>query len=188
MEVQIPFQEESKDSLLSGRKTAVSHTSKYGAPGDTFSAFGAKFRILKVIKYPLLVIAKHFYHREGYQSEDELLAVWRKRHPRKAKDPSLQLYLHFFARIQDSPHPKGRPLSPKKPSIPGMSTQEYQARIRCYRLMRQRGLLKDVKGGLIPFVNKTLKINAEGKSLRDLAQGLSMEQIKVLTEALRQVP
>lgn len=96
--VKIPFLPEFKEQLLKGIKTATTRTRKYGDNEDTFTAYGAKFRITKTIKLTLGAIAYTFHKEEGFQTPQGFIDVWNRIHPRRGYRPDDMQFIHFFMR------------------------------------------------------------------------------------------
>lgn len=96
VKVKIPFQERFKQPMLNGTKTWTSRTKRYGAPGDTFEAFGCEFEILKVERLILQDIIEH-WKEEGCNSREDFLQVLKKLHPKRRFDPSERWYVHVFS-------------------------------------------------------------------------------------------
>lgn len=97
--MEIPFQEQFKEALLSGKKTETSRNKKYGGIGWEFEAFGAKFAILDIRKVELRVVAEHHFDKEGFESPREFVDCWEKIHPIKGYFPDHKVWLHTFKRI-----------------------------------------------------------------------------------------
>lgn len=102
-EVYIPFLPEFKEALLNDDKIATSRNKCYGQPGDTFTIFGARFKILKVIKMPLDFVAGFFYKCEGFDTPQGFINIWQKIHPRTGYTPHHEVYLHLFYRLRERP-------------------------------------------------------------------------------------
>jgi len=97
--IQIPFKDEFREALASGRKTATSRFRKYGNPGDLFEGLEMTFELTNVDRVPLGNVAESFYSAEGLSSPDDFRHVWAGIHPKRT-DPSLLVYLHQFKRVK----------------------------------------------------------------------------------------
>ena len=100
VKVGIPFQVRWRDRMLSGWKTCTSRTRKYGAPGDTFDAFGVTFEIIDVEQAELIYVAVGLHKKEGCSTPWEFKEVWKELHPRKGWDDSQKVWVHLFRRVQ----------------------------------------------------------------------------------------
>ena len=101
--VSIPFRVEMIRALFEGRKTATSRTKRYGIPGDTFVVSGQLFRIARVKCEKLSIVAREYYREEGFSSPSELIAAWKRIHPRKGWDPQQFVFLHEFEKVTEPP-------------------------------------------------------------------------------------
>ena len=97
--IDIPFRDDFKEAMLSGKKTCTTRSKKYGKPGDIFRKFGATFLIQDVTQANLAFVAKFLYKLEGLSSSDEFKRVWKELHPRNGFEPKAVKYAHFFARV-----------------------------------------------------------------------------------------
>jgi hypothetical protein len=98
-EIYIPFMEQFRDVMLTGRKTCTSRTSRYGQPGDTFTAFGVRFMIKKVSREALSNVAYLLHKAEGFEDVKGFVACWEQIHPRRGYRGADRVYLHLFERI-----------------------------------------------------------------------------------------
>lgn len=101
-DVDIPFNEWSEERLREGRKAATCRTSRYGDPGDSFSAAGRQWTLTHVLRVPLHVVKDHFYELEGCESPEEFVDVWEDIHYRRGYDPEWRVWLHLFRLDGDS--------------------------------------------------------------------------------------
>lgn len=100
LKVYIPFKEQFKDVMLSGKKIKTTRSKRYGSPGDWFEIFGAKFQIESVEKKQLGRIAMWDYEDEGFDTMVEFIECWNEIHPRVGFDKNKYYYLHTFKRIE----------------------------------------------------------------------------------------
>lgn len=98
-EIEIPFHEQFRGPLLEGVKTATSRTSRYGAPGDEFDAFSARFRLVEVFRATLAEVSSHLWREEGVASSDEFRRIWARLHPRRGYVSTDLVYVHRFERV-----------------------------------------------------------------------------------------
>lgn len=107
MKINLPFREEFRDRMLSGRKTCTSRTKRFGEGGDTFEAFEAEFILernnaglntIAVDRFPLSYVAKYFFGGEGFDTTEDFIECWKKIHPRKGYDPEQKVWVHYFRR------------------------------------------------------------------------------------------
>ncbi len=99
-EINIPFQEQFSEAMLTGRKTVTSRFKRYGNVGDKFSVFGARFWLIRVTRTDLVYVAEEWYREEGFQSTDEFYLAWKKIHPRR-NILSSRVWVHEFERVSD---------------------------------------------------------------------------------------
>lgn len=99
MKLNIPFIPFFAGSMLSGHKTVTSRTKRYGKEGDTFQAFGATFKIIRIRKFSLKTIANYFYGSEGCTCPEHFKLIWRHIHPGRGFDPQQKVYAHFFIKV-----------------------------------------------------------------------------------------
>lgn len=102
MKVKIPFKEQFRQAMLSGRKTMTSRTKRYGEVEDTFDAFGATFQITDVMRCSLMLVANEYYLDEGCDSSEDFVKIWEKIHPRRGFDPNQGVYVHTFEKMEAS--------------------------------------------------------------------------------------
>ena len=97
-EINIPFQEEFKSAMLSGRKTATTRPKRYGYPGDCFPAFGKIFVLISIYPTFLDIVADHSYFEEGFDTTNDFIGYWERLHPRVkfADKPRRLVYFHRF--------------------------------------------------------------------------------------------
>ncbi len=103
-EVDIPFNDWSKDKLESRKKTATTRTEAYGSSGDVFkvelkNGQTRYYMIWGIFHVPLQTVKNCFYRIEGCESEGEFLSVWEDIHPRKGYEPDWLVHLHIFSEI-----------------------------------------------------------------------------------------
>ena len=96
MEIEIPFNDWSKERLNLCVKTATSRTKKYGNVGDTFTVEDSKYKITLINKLPLWFIANELFETEGCKSTQEFIDVWEEIHPRKGWVDEQEVYYHYF--------------------------------------------------------------------------------------------
>jgi len=96
--IHIPFKPRFEEPMLKGVKTWTARTRRYGKPGDTFTAFGDEFRILKVERRTLEDVADH-WAEEGFINKLSFIEFWKRIHPRKGYVPSQRVYVHIFKDI-----------------------------------------------------------------------------------------
>ena len=100
-EIKIPFKDEFRKSILSGKKTMTTRTKPYGTKWDFFSVFGANFYLASVEIVYLSYVAARCFEKEGFGSRNEFIKYWEKLHPRKKYDGSQKVYLHKFCRLSE---------------------------------------------------------------------------------------
>jgi hypothetical protein len=98
-EIEIPFNDWSRDRLRSNDKTATTRTERYGDPGDVFEVDDELFLLTHVTQLPLGIVANHFSHEEGASSFGEFIEVWESIHPQRGYEPDRQVHLHLFCRV-----------------------------------------------------------------------------------------
>ena len=105
MNREIPFLERFRDALLEGRKTATSRYQRLAEPGDRFQAFGAVFRVTAVQKETVAHVAEWLWLREGVDSREEFLEIWRQLHPRRPEPLEDEVWVHDFL-LETPPTPE----------------------------------------------------------------------------------
>jgi len=100
MEIEIPFNDWSKQRLKAGVKLATTRSKKYGVIGDTFKVEHRgnvyNFELMAVHKTQLYIVTRDFYYLEGASSEHEFVNVWKDIHKKAGYQPYKEVYIHFF--------------------------------------------------------------------------------------------
>lgn len=99
-EVKMPFLPEFEARILAGDKFLTTRTRLVAQPGDTFSAFGKLFEILKVYILPLGDVAEYYYSGEGFGVPQEFINCWIRLHPSKGFNPDQEVFTHHFGRVR----------------------------------------------------------------------------------------
>lgn len=94
--VELRFKPYWRNALLTGKKVCTTRTSKYGNPGDYFTAFWAKFKITAVHRVKLSTVRDYYWEKEGCTSPAHFESVWCSIHPAAMFKPDLIVYLHEF--------------------------------------------------------------------------------------------
>ena len=110
MEIEIPFNDWSKDRIRSGDKFATSRNKKYGEKGDFVRFEDWKLKLMFVVKIPLWFIRAWLYESEGCENSDEFVTVWCKIHPRKGWVDNQEVWYHCFEMEYDTDKLKFNPL------------------------------------------------------------------------------
>lgn len=100
MKVHIPFQEQFREAMLSGRKVCTSRTKWYGKVGDTFEVFGATFEVTECESESLWYVKENLYGLEGFDSPAQFDQCWSHLHPRKGFCPEQVVWIHWFKRVE----------------------------------------------------------------------------------------
>lgn len=99
-EIEMPFNEWSKERLKLKTKLATTRTKRYGKIGDTFKIHfkvcDYTFELLAVFKLKLYDVASQLYYIEGADSPKEFREVWEDIHPRAGWQPDKLVYVHLF--------------------------------------------------------------------------------------------
>lgn len=98
-EVKIPFHPFFRKPFWSGQKVMTCRTKRMGNPGDTFTAYDAKFVLTHVFRARLGYIIADCFEQEGCQSVQELTEIWQSIHPVKGVDPEEIVWAHCFRKI-----------------------------------------------------------------------------------------
>jgi len=107
MNIEIPFNDWSKERLMDQSKKATSRNKKYGKVGDNFIVYKPKnhpdkytliavYEIELIIEIPLWFVAEDLYRSEGAESKEEFVKVWEEIHPRKGYRPFDLVWYHHF--------------------------------------------------------------------------------------------
>lgn len=99
--VRIPFRPFFRKSLLDGVKTCTARTSRMGAGGDRFQAFGAWFELRSVTEETLHAVSD-LWRQEGCESREHFVSIWNSIHPKVGYIPHQVVYLHRFKKVGDS--------------------------------------------------------------------------------------
>jgi len=100
--IHIPFLAEFEGRMLNGKKTVTARTKRYGEKGNCFKAFGAIFIITFVEKMPLGDVRCYWYEREGFESQDKFIKIWKRIHPRKGFVSIQRVWVHGFKLLEGS--------------------------------------------------------------------------------------
>ena len=100
MLITIPFTSDMALAIIEGKKSCTTRTKQYGSVSDVFRVeHDSRFETLiitQVERYPLSLIANHYYKAEGFSSPDEFKEKWRQLHPRRGYRPDDWGWTHFF--------------------------------------------------------------------------------------------
>ena len=88
--------------MLSGQKLALILSKKCAGSGDVIEAFGARFRVVDVMRTTLETASCLFYEWDGCSSADEFRQLWTKDHPDTGYRPKQTVYVHVIKRIEDA--------------------------------------------------------------------------------------
>jgi len=104
MEIDIPFNDWSKNRLLDRRKTATTRSKRYGEPGDTFEVdlSPRPFKSYELVSIELMTlkeIAEEHYDEEGAESPQEFIEVWNEIHPFRKYRPDDKKWFHKFKEV-----------------------------------------------------------------------------------------
>ena len=115
-EVNIPFQPDFREPMLSGKKTVTTRTTCFGRPGDRFPAFGRTFLLTEVYRTPLYSIVFNHYREEGFASPQAFVECWNKIHWQViyTQRPARPVYLHRFT-ITQKAYPQTRTVESHMP-------------------------------------------------------------------------
>lgn len=97
--VDLPFRVAFMDRLLNGTKTATSRFHRHGIRGDCFRVFGGVFVITNVEHVRLGFVADAYFRKEGCDTREQFVDVWKRIHPRRGFDPHAWVYVHHFVRV-----------------------------------------------------------------------------------------
>ena len=99
-EVKLAFLPKWEDAMVEGRKTATTRAHRHARAGDTFRAFGHRFRVRAVAPIRLRDVGAYWWREEGLLDPLDFRLVWMKLHPRRGFVGDDRVYLHLF-RIAD---------------------------------------------------------------------------------------
>ena len=109
MNIEIPFNDWSKERIQKQIKKATSRYKKYGDVGDTFIVDGFEYELELVIKVPLWFVKEDLYRSEGAESGSEFQVIWTEIHPKKGFRPfDLVWYHHFKDKVKCKGDVKGK--------------------------------------------------------------------------------
>jgi len=98
-EVEIKFMKMFKTAMLEGRKICTSRNNPVAEPGDTFEAFGQRFRVTNVEPALLGGVARLYCRDEGADSPEHFLQIWRRTQRGRTPDETRTVYVHWFRPI-----------------------------------------------------------------------------------------
>lgn len=98
-QINIPFNEWSRNKLAFNKKSATTRRKKYGDIGDTFKVLGESYIITLIIRCRLSFVREFYYEKEGCGSRDEFELVWRRIHPVIGYAPDQLVWLHLFDKV-----------------------------------------------------------------------------------------
>lgn len=100
--IDLPFQPEFKERMLSGKKTCTTRTRRYGRSGDYFTTFGKYFVLTEVYPIRLTRVVYFHFEDEGFDSPQAFIECWDKIHPTvKYNDRrDRTVYIHYFQPIK----------------------------------------------------------------------------------------
>jgi hypothetical protein len=103
-QIDLPFQLEVKEAMLSGKKTATSRPKRYGYPGDWFPAFGKTFVLTAIQRTYLDIVVRLHYKEEGFDSPHAFVQYWNRLHPviTFSQRPSRVVFFHQFTPREES--------------------------------------------------------------------------------------
>jgi hypothetical protein len=96
MRIHIPFREQFKEAMRTGKKTCTSRNEKYGDVGDIFGAFSKWFVLTEVRQEKLTTVAHFLYREEGFNRSSEFMDCWNQIHPRKGYVSEQVVWVHIF--------------------------------------------------------------------------------------------
>jgi rRNA processing protein Gar1 len=96
MRIHIPFREQFKEVMRTGKKTCTSRNEKYGDVGDIFGAFSKWFVLTEVRQEKLTTVAHFLYREEGFNRSSEFMDCWNQIHPRKGYVSEQVVWVHIF--------------------------------------------------------------------------------------------
>ena len=106
MQVEIKFNEWSKERLKTKTKLATTRNKRYGKIGDTFIVHLEQvdylFELLAVFQLSLYDVASKLYYVEGAESPLAFRKVWEDIHPKAGWQPDKKVYVHLFRLIKIS--------------------------------------------------------------------------------------
>jgi len=101
-EINIPFLEEWRFQIFTGRKRCTTRNKRYGKPGDTFKAFGKTFKLTFVERLTLGYVANMLWFLEGATSPEAFIEIWEQLHPRAGYQPGEKKYVHFWEPVEEA--------------------------------------------------------------------------------------
>lgn len=98
-DIEIPFNAWSVDRIKAGRKWATTRRTRKGKPGDRFLVEGELYELVEVHPVTLADVARLHYMREGCESPEEFIEVWKGIHPRAGWRPDQRVFIHLFQKV-----------------------------------------------------------------------------------------
>jgi len=97
--INLKFNREMAIATVEGHKIITTRDEQKGHPGDTFSIWGAWFRLLDIQPLPLATIRDQFYLVEGFYYPELFEQYWKIVLKKDWSDSKIK-YLHFFGRVE----------------------------------------------------------------------------------------
>lgn len=97
--IHIPFNPIMETAILKNRKVCTSRNKKYGKAGDYFLLGDNMYFLTVVTRFTLEQVATNFYKDEGFESKEELIALWKKLHLIVGYVPTKKVWVHWFKRM-----------------------------------------------------------------------------------------
>ena len=100
-EIQIPFNNWSRERIHNNTKHATCRYKKYGVSGDMFLVDDTRFILNGVMQIRLDDVIKYgFWADEGCVSPNEFKQIWRMIHPKRGYHGDDVVWIHFFLRYE----------------------------------------------------------------------------------------
>ena len=88
--------------MLSGQKLALIMPGKCASSGDLIEAFGARFRVVDIMRTTLETASDILYEWDGCSSADEFRQLWTQDHPNTGYRPKQTVYVHVIQRTENA--------------------------------------------------------------------------------------
>lgn len=98
--IEVKFNDWSRERILKGTKHATSRYKKLGEPGDVFALGERRYRLTHVIRLQLQFIKTALWRSEGADSPDDFEKVWAAIYNKKGFRPFDEVYYHYFIEIR----------------------------------------------------------------------------------------
>lgn len=96
--IEITFMRKFIPAILDGTKTWTCRTKPYGVPGQKFVVYNRLFKLDSVERIQLMEASRN-WKKEGCDSEEDFIEIWKSLHPILGYDPFRIVWVHKFHKM-----------------------------------------------------------------------------------------